>query len=100
MVIVTKMLKQMFLYVCFLLRMFSAIRLITIPPRSKTVHYLLHVLFVALITCKEIDQAFVNKTKLMAYSISFSGKSAIKGVCLINICTYLTTCAVIFTQSY
>ena len=37
---------------------------------------------------KEKDQAFVSKTILMVYSIRFFGKSASKGVCLINIFTY------------
>ena len=51
------------------------------------------------VTCKEIGQAFVNIIKPMVYS-SFSGKCASKGVCLISICTYLTTCSVTFSLSY
>ena len=83
------------------------IRLAIIPPRFQIVHCLNHVFFVALITCKEINQVFPNITELVVFSIysyilysytrGFSGKSTSKGVCLINICTYLTTSTATFT---
>ena len=85
MVIVTKMLNQMFLHACFLMCTFAAMRLVIIPPRSKIVHCLAHVLFVTLITVKVIYQACVNRAKLMVYSIGFSCNILSEGVSLINI---------------
>ena len=70
------------------MRMLTDIRLVTIPLRSEIVQCLTHVLFAALIISKEVDQAFVNTTKLMVYSISFPVKVLAKVfVRLINICT-------------
>ena len=85
MVIITKMLNQMFLHACFIMCTFAAIRLVIIPPRSKIVHCFTHVLFITLITGKAIDQACVNKTKLMADSVGFTCNIAGEGVSLINI---------------
>ena len=85
MVIITKMLNQMFLHACFIMCTFAAIRLVIIPPKSKIVHCLFHVLFVTLITGKAIDQGCANRTKLMVYSIGFSCNIASEDVSFINI---------------
>ena len=77
------------LHTCFTMRFFSAIWLVIIPPRSKIVHCLTHVLFVTLIT-----------TKLMVYSIGFSCSSATEGVRLIDICANLAMYSVTFFRSY
>ena len=65
--------------------------------RSKIAQCLFHAPFAALIMCKEIDSAPVNKTKLMAYSVRHSGQSAIKDACLIKICTHLA-CSLALTK--
>lgn len=78
----------------------SCLHVSTCAKISKTIHWLTHVLFVALIGSKEKDHAFVNVAQLMAYFISFSINSASEVVRLINICTYLTTSFVTFTRSY
>ena len=75
MVIVIKVFKQMFLHTCFIMHIFPAIRLVIIPPRWKIIDCLTHVLFVTLITGKEIDYAFANTTKIMICSIGFSCNS-------------------------
>ena len=89
----------MFLHACFTMRMFTSIRFVIVPPRSKIVYCLICILFVVLLTNKEKDQACVNTTKLMIYSISFSVKSTSKGVRPINIYIYLAMCAVTFIRS-
>ena len=90
----------MFLHACFTMRMFTTIRIVIVPPRSKIVYCLTYILFVVLLTNKEKDQACVNTTKLVIYSISFSGKSTSKGVRPINIYIYLAMYTVTFIRSY
>ena len=94
------MLKLMFLHACLPMCIFTPIRLVIIPPRSKIVQCLTHLLFVTLVTGKEIGQGFVTTAKLMVYSTGFSCDSASVGVQLISICTSMETCTITFNKLF
>ena len=80
-----KMLKQMFLLVCFIPCIFPIIAFVIVSSKSEFISGFPYILLTTTLTCEETDQTVIITVKFMVYLETFACCSARKCISFLNI---------------